>query len=82
MFTENITKQPWTFGTSKRRQYLTKPVERMFLLKMIEVHLTHFLTEKDVPDAALSGKDSAVLKVPELKQWLQCHNAPTKGEKA
>ena len=46
-----------------------------------EVHLTRSLTEKDVPGASLNGKDPVVLKVPELKQWLQCRNALMKGKK-
>ena len=47
-----------------------------------EAHQTPSLTEKDVPGASLNGKDPAVLKVPELKRWLQCRNAPMKGKKA
>ena len=47
-----------------------------------EAHLTRSLTEKDVPGASLNWKDPVVLKVPELKQWLQCRSAPTKGKKA
>ena len=46
-----------------------------------EAYLTRFLTEKDVPGAALNGKDSTVLKVLELKRWLQCRNAPSKAER-
>ena len=47
-----------------------------------QVKRTHSLTENDIPGAALNRKDPATLKVPELKRWLKCRNAPTKGGKA
>ena len=34
-----------------------------------------FLNEEQVPGASLRGRDVAALKVPELKQWLQCQKA-------
>ena len=37
------------------------------------------LSEKDVPGAALNGRDPETLTVPELKQ---CKNASLKGKKA
>ena len=40
------------------------------------------LSEVDVPGASLQGKDPSVLKVPELKRWLQCRAASTRGKKA
>ena len=47
-----------------------------------QVNSTRSLTENDIPGAALNGKDPATLKIPELKRWLKCRNAPTKGRKA
>ena len=40
------------------------------------------LQEADVPGASLQGRDPSELKVPELKRWLQCRAASTKGKKA
>jgi len=40
------------------------------------------LDEKDIPGAALGGRDPNSLKIPELKRWLTCRNASTKGKKA
>ena len=40
------------------------------------------LTEKDIPGASLNGRDPVVLTIPQLKRWLQCRNASTKGKKA
>ena len=40
------------------------------------------LTEADVHGASLNGRNPADLSVPQLKRWLQCRNAPTKGKKA
>ena len=37
--------------------------------------------EEDVPGASLNGRKPE-LKVPELKNWLACRGAPTKGKKA
>lgn len=41
-----------------------------------------FLREDDVPGASLGGRDVGALKIPELKRWLQCRKASTKGVKA
>ena len=41
-----------------------------------------FLNEEQVPGASLRGRDLATLKVPELKRWLQCRRASTKGFKS
>ena len=41
-----------------------------------------FLNEEQVPGASLRGRDVATLKVPELKRWLQCRRASTKGLKS
>ena len=38
--------------------------------------------EEDVPGASLNGRKPEQLKVPELKYWLACRGAPTKGRKA
>ena len=43
---------------------------------------TRFLNEEQVPGASLRGRDVTTLKVPELKRWLQCRRASTKGLKA
>lgn len=40
------------------------------------------LTEKDIPGASLNGRDPVVLTIPQLKRWLLCRNASTKGKKA
>ena len=40
------------------------------------------LNEADVPGASLNGRRPEKLKVPELKLWLSCRGAPTKGKKA
>ena len=39
------------------------------------------LSEFDVPGASLQGRDPGLLKVPELKSWLECRAASTKGRK-
>ena len=39
------------------------------------------LSKADVPGASLNGRNLADLTVPELKCWLQCRDAPTKGKK-
>ena len=39
------------------------------------------LRECDVPGASLCGRNPGNLKVPELKRWLQCRAASTKGKK-
>ena len=36
----------------------------------------------DVPGASLGGRNRETLKIPELKQWLLCRGASTKGKKA
>ena len=36
----------------------------------------------DIPGASLNGRDSASLKIPELKRWLDCRQASTRGKKA
>ena len=41
-----------------------------------------FLNESDIPGAFLGGRDPSSLKIPELKWWLLCRNASTKGRKA
>ena len=40
-----------------------------------EMHTSSYLSEKDVPGASLNGRAPVVLTVPQLKRWLQCHNA-------
>ena len=40
------------------------------------------LSEADVPGASLNGRNPADLTIPQLKRWLQCRDAPTKGKKA
>ena len=40
-----------------------------------------FLNEEQVPGASLRGQDVATLTVLELKRWLQCRRASTKGLK-
>ena len=37
---------------------------------------------QDVPGASLAGRDPSDLKVPELKRWLECRAASTRGKKA
>ena len=37
------------------------------------------LSEADVPGASLNGRRPEALKVAELKLWLACRGAPTKG---
>ena len=39
------------------------------------------LNENDIPGASLGGRDLNSLKIPELKWWLTCRNASTKGKK-
>ena len=41
-----------------------------------------FLHEDGVPGASLGGRDVGTLKIPELKHWLVCRRASTKGSKA
>ena len=41
-----------------------------------------FLCESDISGASLGDKDPRSLKIPELKRWLICRNASTKGKKA
>jgi len=48
----------------------------------IEDATNEFLDELDVPGASLNGRKPSSLKIPELKRWLQCRRAPTKGKKA
>lgn len=40
------------------------------------------LCEVDIPGASLNGRNPADLTIPQLKRWLQCREAPTKGKKA
>ena len=47
-----------------------------------ETYTSSYLSENEVPGAALNGRDPVVLTVPQLKRWLQCRNASTKGKKA
>ena len=44
--------------------------------------LEESVREEDVPGASLNGRKPEQLKVPELKYWLSCRGAPTKGRKA
>ena len=44
--------------------------------------VTTALNENDIPGASLCGRDPSSLKIPELKWWLFCRNASTKGKKA
>ncbi len=41
----------------------------------------HKLSEKDVPGAALNGREPSQLHVVELKRWLKCRGATTSGRK-
>jgi hypothetical protein len=43
--------------------------------------MKQILDEKDIPGASINGRDPSTLKVPELKRWLQCRNASTRGKK-
>ena len=40
------------------------------------------LHEDEVPGASLKGRDVGSLKIPQLKRWLLCRRASTKGLKA
>lgn len=40
------------------------------------------LDERDIPGAALNGRDPATLTIPQLQRWLKCREALTKGKKA
>ena len=40
------------------------------------------LRENVIPGASLGDRDPNSLKIPELKRWLICRNASTKGKKA
>ena len=40
------------------------------------------LREDEVPGASSRGHDVGSLKIPDLKHWLQCRRASTKGLKA
>ncbi len=40
------------------------------------------LCERDIPGASLDGRDPTTLKIPELKRWLACRSASTRGKKA
>ena len=44
--------------------------------------VTTVLNEHDISGASLCGRDPSSLKIPELKWWLLCRNASTKGNKA
>ena len=39
------------------------------------------LRENDIPEASLGNRDRSSLKIPELKGWLICRGASTKGRK-
>lgn len=39
------------------------------------------LSKLDIPGASLKGRNPADLTIPQLKRWLQCRDAPTKGKK-
>ena len=45
-------------------------------------HVEVPLSESDIPGAALNGRNPAVLTIPQLKRWLLCRKASTKGKKA
>ena len=38
------------------------------------------LRENNIPGASLGDRDPNLLKIPELKRWLICRNASTKGK--
>lgn len=38
--------------------------------------------ENNIPGASLGRRDPNLLKIPELKWWLMCRNASTKGKKS
>ena len=40
------------------------------------------LRENDIPGASHGDRDPNSLKIAELKRWLICRNASTKGKKA
>lgn len=40
------------------------------------------LVESDVPGASFNGKKAEEVTVPQLKRWLQCRKASTKGKKS
>ena len=40
------------------------------------------INENDISGASLGRRDPNSLKIPELKQWLTCRNASTKGKKS
>ena len=42
---------------------------------------TAILSEFDVSSASLQRRDSGLMKVQELKRWLECRAASTKGRK-
>ena len=39
------------------------------------------LKESDIPGTLLKERDPSELKISELKRWLQCRAASTKGKK-
>jgi len=39
------------------------------------------LSKLDIPGTSLNGRNPADLIIPQLKRWLKCHNAPTKGKR-
>ena len=43
--------------------------------------LQTWLNEKDVPGAALYGRDPSTLTIPQLKRWLECRKHLLKGKK-
>ena len=43
---------------------------------------TRVLSEAEIPGASLNGRRPEQLKIPELRLWLKCRRAPTKGKKA
>ena len=55
---------------------------RNFTLTHLLMLTRRFVSEIDIPGASLQGRDSSQLKVPELKRWLQCRDASTRGLKA
>jgi len=46
------------------------------------VNNSSYLREIDIPGALLGNRDPSSLKILELKCWLVCRNASTKGKKA
>lgn len=50
-------------------------------LAALSMESAELITEKEVPGASLNSRRPEQLKVPELKLWLNCRGAPTKGKR-